>query len=673
MREEQQLLDLAIMADEHIMVVDAKGIIMRVNQPWMDFCIEHQIEEELWKAGSDYFSFLEKMGLKSELAVFQQILNNEKDEHRQLYPFHLKNGETQWLSVKVRPIKKDNDQVQGIFFSHKPVTLHTMEPITAESVLESMTDGFYLLDDQLKFNYINDIAAQLLSCKRENVIGQEVFEAFPEIRGSVFDKEYTNALKFKSKAEIEEYYEPLDMWVSKKVYPLKRGGLAVYFQDITERKKAEEQLKEFAYYDYLTGVPNRRLIMEKASSYIEKGEKFSFFYINLDNLKFVNALYTYSAGDTVMKSVAKKLKTLNSLKCEIGRLDGDEFCVLYRPFKEERLEGFAARLKELFEEPFVLEGSQTVRINASIGISCYPFDAKKMDELVSFSQTAMYEAKKIHGSSSAFFRPWMREERERTSKIEEGLSGNLDAVGFEFAVQPQIDGATGNLSGIEVLSRWHHPELGFISPLEFIKIAEQTGTIASLTTHLLNKVFAKIKEWEKQFGWHLRTAINMTPSLLTNPAFFADFFELIERYGIQPELLEIEITEQAELTYSERTLENLQYCKEKGISIAIDDFGTGFSMISYLTHFPINKIKIDKFFVQKIGVDIKSEALLKSLIHLGKSIGCELLAEGVERQEEVEFLTENSCTIFQGYLFDKPMRTIDFEEKYLVKPKVIIE
>ena len=157
----------------------------------------------------------------------------------------------------------------------------------------------------------------------------------------------------------------------------------------------------------------------------------------------------------------------------------------------------------------------------------------------------------------------------------------------------------------------------------------------------------------------------MTPSLLANPDFFDDFFQLIDQYGVDPKLIEIEITEQAELTYSDRTLENLKLCESKGISIAIDDFGTGFSMIAYLTHYPISKIKVDRFFVQKIGQDKKSEAVLTSLIHLAKSIECELLAEGVERPEEVAFLSANDCTLYQGYLFDKPMNLQEFEDKYL--------
>lgn len=664
-REEQQIIDWASMVDEFIVVLDEKGAIVRSNQPWIEFCNAHSLTESLWKSGTDYFRYFKEQEKDGEATVLHQILQKEKTEHKQIYPFVLTDGEIQWFSLKVRPIMKKNQQIQGAFISLKPIHLHTIQPITAESVLESMTDGFYLLDEDLRFNYMNEIGESLLGCKREDVIGKGFLEVFPEAEGSTFHTEYVRALEFKVITEIEEFYEPLNMWIWKKVYPLKRGGLALYFQDISKRKIAEEKLKEYAYYDYLTKLPNRRLLVKKASMLKKAKQKFSVFYINLDNLKFVNALYNYGAGDKVMKKVAERLSTVVTDKCMVGRMDGDEFVVLYQPGTGERLEHLASRLVQLFEEPFLLDDFQAVTIQVSIGIACHPFDTSQLEQLASYSEIAMYEAKKLPGSTYEFFRPKMKVEHDRRSKIEEGLAGNLDELGFEFAVQPQINGETEALVGVEILSRWNHPELGMISPIEFIKVAEQTGAIASMTKFLLEKVFVKMKEWQQNYGCHVRTAINMTPSLLANPAFFDNFFKMIEESGISPTQIEIEITEQAELTYSETTLNYLYLCKEKGISIAIDDFGTGFSMISYLTHFPINKIKIDKYFIQKIGESAKSEALLRSLIHLGKSMECELLAEGVERPEEAEFLKAHECTVFQGYLYDKPMKPEDFEKKYL--------
>ncbi|RLQ86611.1 EAL domain-containing protein [Planomicrobium sp. Y74] len=543
--------------------------------------------------------------------------------------------------------------------------------ITAETVLESMTDGFYLLDDQLRFNYINEVAENLIGQSREVLIGLSIYGVFPKLRESKVEQQMLHALQMRKSVEFDEHFGNYGGWFRIKMTPLKNEGLAIYFQNTESQKQLEQKLMQFAYCDFLTGLPNRRKMTEIALSLKEKKRKFSFFYINLDNLKFINALYNYSSGDNVVVSVAQRLQQLSDNRCHIGRLEGDEFIVIRESEPGERLEIFAEKLMELFKDPFLLADYQSAYVTASIGIACIPYDTERLRDLVACAETAMYEAKKEKGSSYAFYRPKMRSKRERQVLIEKSLMGCLESSGFYFTVQPQISGGGTNLSGIEVLARWNHPKLGELSPLEFIDIAEQSGTIAHLTTHLLHEVLKVIKKWEQLHGWNIKTAINMTPSLLANPVFFEEFFNLMDHYGVKPSLLEVELTEHAEMAYSETTMRNLELCREKGVSIAIDDFGTGFSMISYLTQFPINKIKIDRYFIRKIGEDAKSEAVLKSLIHLAQSIDCELLAEGVERPEEVLFLKEHSCTVFQGYYYDKPLQIKDFEEKYLLKPSLL--
>ena len=651
--------------EELMMIIDADGNIVRINQAWIDFNKKNGFPEKNGGLGSNYFEQLQSLGKFKELEELKRAMKKDLKEHMDMLPIVLENNTLQWFSTKARSIKIPQTKSKGFIISLKPVNLHAIQPITAESVLESMTEGFALLDENYRVHYLNEYGEQILKCRRDLNIGMNWWEIFPEAVGSRFQKEFDKVLKYKVTVQFEEFYPPLDTWFSLKAYPLAGGGMALYFQDINERKINESKLKQYAYADFLTGLPNRRAMSELANSLISSKKRFTLFYINLDNLKFVNALHNYSSGDKVLISVANKLKQFTDSECSVGRLDGDEFIVIRQPKEKENLEQFAGKLKEIFMESFLLEDRQSVNITSSIGIACYPYDTNNLGEVLSFAETAMFEAKKTRGTSYKFFRKIMNAERERRVEIEKGLMGDLNKIGFYFTLQPQIDGETGNIVGVEILSRWNHPELGELSPLEFIEVAEQSSTIGLLTRHLLNQVFTKIKDWESRFGWKLKTAINMTSSLMSNRAFFDDFFALIDQYEIPADLIEIEITEQAELTYSEYTLENLLLCRSKGISIAIDDFGTGFSMIAYLTQFPINKIKLDRSFIQKIGQDKKSEAVLTSLIHLAKSIECELLAEGVERPEEVRFLKEHLCTVFQGYYFDKPMKADDFEEKYL--------
>lgn len=648
--------------DEFLIVIDETGTIVHVNRAWVDFCIEHSVRESLRTTGTDYFMQLIERKRLNEVSAIQDVIKGGKTEHKQIYPFLLQNGKKQWLSVKVRKIKLVSSDSYGALISHKPISLHDIEPITAEHVLESMTDGFALMNDKFQLNYINEIAEQLFSVKREDVIGLGLFDFFPEAEGSSFHQAYERAMNEQVVIEFEDYYHPLGTWYQIKVCPLKKGGIALYFKDVSEQKKIEKQLSVSVYYDHLTDLPNRLFLMEKTRSLMEKKKNFTIFYLNIDNLKLINTIYSHETGDMALKQVAERLRSIISDRCEIFRLNGDEFTIVYEGGNPEV---FAEKITDLFEQPFAIEHGQPLFISASVGISCYPDDASLFSDLVAHAETAMYEAKKTRGPSYKFFRPAMHIRRSRRSAIEECLSGDLNGIGIYYALQPQINGNSSEMAGIEMLARWNHSELGAISPLEFIEVAEATGVIAPLTLHLIEHVFIQMNDWQQRFGWSPRTAINMTPSLLANPAFFDDFFGLIEQYEIRPQLVEVEITEQAELTYSDRTLQHLLLCKSKGISIAIDDFGTGFSMISYLTHFPINKIKIDRSFIQKIGNDRKSEAVLKSLIHLAKSIECDLVAEGVERPKEVEFLLANGCAVFQGYLYDKPMNPADFEAKYL--------
>ena len=651
--------------NDFLIALDGNGLILRVNQAWLDFCTDHKVIESLWKIGADYLGQMELTDKERKHHLLKHLLAKEISEYKQMVPFPLGNGDTQWFQVNVRRVKGASGHLQGAIVNPKPITLHATQPITAETILESMSDGFYLLDDQFHVVYINEVAEGLLQCKRGNVIGRGLLDRFTDAIGTAFHYQYERALKEKIIVEFVEYYESLDTWFQVKVCPLKKGGLAIYFQDVSDRKKTEAQLMKSVYHDYLTGLPNRRSLNQTTRLLLDQGEKISIFHINLDNLNFINAVHDYSTGDDIIKKAAEELKGLIGEKFRIARMDGNEFIIQKEDCPRDELALFAEQIENIFFNPLVLDNAQAIQVNVSIGIACCPLDSSKMNEVYSYAEMAMREAKTNRGSSYAFFHPMMGTLHNRKSTLEEGLAGDLKKNGFYYTMQPQIEGNSGDIVGVEVLSRWAHPELGEISPLEFIQLAEDTGDIIRLTTHLLNEVFFQLKDWEKRFGWNLRTAFNVTPSLLNNSTFFDHFIELINHYQVDPALIEIEITEQAELTYSPKTLETLMLCKSKGISIAIDDFGTGFSMISYLTSFPINKIKIDKSFVEKIGQDRKSEAVLKSLIYLAKSIECELVAEGVERVEEADFLRANDCSVFQGYLYDKPLNARDFEKKYL--------
>lgn len=652
-------------SEEIVIALDTAGHILNANDAWADFCNTQPYEEFSWTIGTCFFDLLKAWGKEKDIASIKLVMECEGKEDQLIFPFLEKNSPIRWLQGNVRRLTSITGKTEGVLITYQTVNLSSLELIAAENRVEKMTDGFMLLDDHMQIIYVNEMAETLLNCDWDGIVLKSTKSWFPSAENSLFYHCCGKALQDQTIQEFIDFYPPANVWFRIKACPLNNGGLAIHFRDISEWKTENIQVAESIYNDYLTGLPNRRLLVQIADSLISQKKKFSVFHISIDNFSFINVFHQYSTTEAIMKKCADELKKFSPHTSHVGRLEGNEFIVLYVPKAKENLAHVAEQLENIFSQPMNLKNTDTLKISVSIGISCYPFNAESRDELFSNAEIAMLEAKTFPGTHHSFFRPLMKAYCNRRSIIEKDLSQDLDAAGFYFMLQPQIKGRTGELQGVEVLSRWLHPELGQISPLEFIRIAEESGHIATLTSHLLKKVFEQIKEWNSKFDWRFRTAINMTPSLLSNPIFFDHFLDLMEQYEIPPNLLEIEITEQVELTYSPKTLENLLLCKAKGIIISIDDFGTGFSMISYLTHFPINKIKIDRSFIQKIGQDRKSEAVLKALISLAKSIECDVIAEGIERRAEVEFLQENGCEVFQGYLYDKPLNPNIFEAKYL--------
>ncbi|WP_186763939.1 EAL domain-containing protein [Planomicrobium sp. CPCC 101079] len=662
--KEKQVHELIETRDDFVVLLNTEGVIVHSNQNWMNYCRKHQLPSALWKVGGNYLNCLKAMRKFNELQCIDEVLNGRTKQEVHLSLFYNKEA-TDYMSVKYRQFPLNTDTKGIILYKYLLTNLPLANSLNTETVLESMTDAFYLLDNQMRFYFLNSESEKILQRKKEDLIGRNIWACFPKTIGTEFYSNYNRAMQERVPLQFEEYYAPLNSWFSVKVYPVADSGLAVYYQKIRKEDEVKATLSEIPTNDFLTGWNTRKTFIEKAEQFLQEEIPFSLLYMNLDNFKYINTLYNHQTGDEVIKNIAKNVDKLLHSQDVAGRLDGDELILLHVHQGEEQSENFREKIREIFTTPIVLKNSDPVTVTASIGVSSYPHDSYSVEELITFAEAAMRTAKKQTGSSFSFFDSGMGTALTRRLVIEKSLTENLQELGFHFALQPQINCETGDLTGIEVLARWNHPTLGPISPVEFINIAEETGTISHLTNCLLEEVFSFINKKEQRFEKFPKTAINVTSSLLTSRKFFEELFLKMEKYQIAPEQIELELTESVELTSSEITLANLMVCRSKGISIAMDDFGTGFSMLSYLVNYPIDKIKLDKSFIGKIGHDAKSEAVLKSLIQFVKGIDCELLAEGVETEEESLFLQENGCPIHQGYLHDKPLSPEEFELKYL--------
>lgn len=662
----QQTQELIDTQEDFVVLLNTESVILFSNPNWINYCVDHELPSALWRVGENYLDCLEKMERYNELQCIEDIRDAEKETEIQLSLFYNKDS-VDYMSVTYRQFPLNNESKGIILYKHLLTNPAPVNNISSETILESMTDAFFLLDNEMKFYFLNSESEKVLQAKKEELIGRNIWSCFPKAVGTGFYSNFNRSMHDRVPSQFEEYFAPFDFWFSVRAYPVKDGGLAVFYQKTNTENKTKSLGSVVPTNDYLTGWLNRRKFEERIEQLMKDEVAFSLLYINFDNFKHINTLYNHQTGDTIIKKITEEIEKLLLPQDKAGRLDGDELILLRVHQETEKMEDFTKEVMNVFASPIILDNVQPITVNASIGVSAYPENSYCTEELMASAETSMREAKKQNGSSYSIFQPGMGTDLVRRLMIEKSLSGNLKELGYHFAVQPQINCETGKLTGIEVLSRWNHPTLGFISPVEFIGIAEETGTIAYLTNCLLKDVFSFINYKEKQYGYFPKTAINITPSLLTNTTFFEEFFYLMEKYDVNPKGIEIEITESVELTSSEITLANLMACRSKGISIALDDFGTGFSMLAYLVDYPINKIKLDKSFISKIGRDAKSEAVLKSLIQFVKGSDFELLAEGVETTEESLFLQKNGCPLHQGYLHDKPLMTDVFERKYLME------
>ncbi len=437
-------------------------------------------------------------------------------------------------------------------------------------------------------------------------------------------------------------------------------------RDITERKISEEKINNLVYLDPLTGLPNRRLFHDRLESLIKQaGETdliFSLFYMDLDNFKMINDRFGHSFGDLFLKSVTARLEQHISKADTLSRLGGDEFVLL---MPHTGYSDAAIRAQELIKalnEPFLFENDE-IFTSVSIGISLLPTDGRDSGTLVKNADIAMYRAKEKGKNNFQFFTQDMNEEVSRKSKLAIGLRKGLEHNEFSIQYQPQISLDKEEIIGVEALIRWTHPEWGNISPAEFIPIAEETGSITKIGEFVLKEACRQNKAWQDAGLKPFRVAVNISARQFAQK----DLTEVVEKVlnetGLAPQFLELELTETI-IQNSESAIATMKELTALNVYLSIDDFGTGYSSLSYLKLFPIASLKIDQHFTRNIETDLKDAALVKTIIRMAHDLELNVIAEGVETKEQLEFLKQERCNQAQGYYFNRPLPAHKIEEIY---------
>ena len=433
-------------------------------------------------------------------------------------------------------------------------------------------------------------------------------------------------------------------------------GLVAVMIEMSLEQEAKGQLRSAALHDPLTGLPNRANLNLKLAAHAkhlakDKTGRLAVLMIDLDLFKEVNDLHGHAAGDAVLKELADRLRAITGQREFIARSGGDEFVALKSDFRRmEEVTAFAERLRAQIMEPVVHDGASLL-VGASVGIATTFEDGLDVEQLIYKADVAMYRAKGLSDSKICRFNVEMDQQSRDRLQLVSDLRQALARDEFHLVYQVQNDLRTLEPVGFEVLLRWDHPERGRVSPAEFIPIAEETGLIRDIGLWVLRTACLEAAQWTQP----LSIAVNVAPQQLVQPSFIEHVSDILFESGLQPERLELEVTEASIIDDQVNTLKVMHRLKAMGIRIAMDDFGTGYSSLATLQAFPFDKIKIDRNFVQDVHENEQSAAIVRSTLLLGAALKIPVLAEGVEVKEELSFLQDENCTSVQGFYFGKPM------------------
>jgi diguanylate cyclase (GGDEF)-like protein/PAS domain S-box-containing protein len=462
-------------------------------------------------------------------------------------------------------------------------------------------------------------------------------------------------------------------WASLSLSPLCDGderatGLIAYLTDITERKMAEERIHHLAYYDALTGLPNRSLLTKLVDQGLTVAQRSKLhgcvLFIDLNRFKLINDTLGRHIGDELLRDVARRFRAVLRDQDLVARLGGDEFAVgLFDITQHYEASTVAQKLLQALNEPFLIDGHD-LRVGGSIGISVYPQDGNDAETLLRLADIAMYRAKQGGDADDdhvAFYSRDMNQGMQERMRIESGLRHALGHGQLLLHYQPKFSISTGQIIGAEALVRWHHPERGLVPPAEFIPLAEATGLVVQVGEWVLEAACAQAQVWKEQGLPPTRLAVNVSAREFTS-ALPGRVMETLTRYGLEPSWLELEITESTLMHNIDRVIGIMDRITAMGVTLSLDDFGTGYSSLSYLKRFPIDTLKIDRSFTMGIPGDANDCAIASTIISIAQQLKHKVIAEGVETAEQLAFLKSAGCDEVQGYLFSKPLPAGEFEK-----------
>ncbi len=566
----------------------------------------------------------------------------------------------------------------GRVYSYRDITQRLADEARlrlAAKVFESSTDAIFITDAEQKIVTTNPSFERLSSFTEQEMLGKTPKEFF-SYEGNTVQVE--NLLK-----ELENlgFWEG-ELWNKRKnghaylcmislVKVQDEEGKALnyigFFKDRTETHTAKQKIEELAFSDVLTGLPNRLLLSERVKQSItlcsRHNNTFALLFLDLDHFKQINDSLGHPFGDRVLQQVTERLKKCIREIDTASRLGGDEFVLLLHEADAEGAEICARRVLDELSAPFSLDG-MNFTVTASIGIALYPADGTNMADLIKNADSAMYHVKERGRSDFRFYQRQMNIGLLSRMKLDHAMRQALEHELFRMHYQPQIELESGKLLGVEALIRWTDKDLGEVSPVQFIPVAEESGVIVAIGNWVMQTAIRQAALWNRD-GKTMRVAINVSALQFQQTNFVDSIAAALQEQQLQPHCIELELTESILIKDAEEALRKLESLAQLGVKLAIDDFGTGYSSLSYLKRFPLYKLKIDRSFIDDLPGDDSNVAIVTAIIHLAHALKLRVIAEGVETEAQRDFLRQLGCDEMQGFLCSQSMTAEDIEKRYL--------
>lgn len=598
---------------------------------------------------------------RAEMAMQDALITMEVDD--------INNPTGGPLEITVKVLRREGGEPRGIMLS-----MHDLTPSRAmeerlqllASAFNNTAQGVFITRPSGEIIEVNQACTQLLGYQREQLLGSKPSLFKSGRHDPVFYQNLWSALLETGqwKGEIwnrRENGEVFPAWQTINAIKDYQGTITHFtsiLSDLTDIRRSQEELNHLAQHDTLTDLPNRALLLKCIERAIPRaqssGQMLALIFLDIDNFKNINDSFGHVAGDELLKALARRLPQALSSKDTLARTGGDEFVLLLEGLQFLAQVNVAAeKIMQLFAQPVTI-GQHAVRVGVSLGISLFPNHGKDAITLMRNADAALYRAKARGRGNFQFYTESLTQNAMERVLMENHLRAALSRGELSLVYQGQMDVQQQRIVGVEALLRWHSSELGQISPGQFIPLAEETGLITSIGRWVLEQACAQACQWLEQGLDIGRIAVNISGLQIQRGRLLEEVKEVLAKTGLPPERLELEVTEGFIMVHAEEAIAQLDQLGKLGVALAIDDFGTGYSSLSYLKRLPVHKLKIDQSFIRDLPGDANDEAIVQTIIAMSRSMNLEVIAEGVETQEQVEFLKQLECWQAQGFLYSKP-------------------